>query len=64
MSCVSERFYEKCSRPDEARCTIRNVMKEVRDAIVTILEKVTVAELCERARKLDEALIQPLDFVI
>src|SRR5437899_9705147 len=29
ISCVSERFYEKCSCPDEALCGIRSVMKEV-----------------------------------
>src|SRR5215470_12118543 len=29
VSCVSENFYEKCSCPDEARCAIRSVMKEV-----------------------------------
>src|SRR3974377_264737 len=52
VSCVSERFYEKCSCPDEARCAIRSVMKEVRDAIVRILEAVTLAELCQRARRL------------
>src|SRR5436190_8620720 len=34
VNCVSERFYEKCSCPDEQRCGIRSVMKEVRDAIV------------------------------
>jgi len=25
VSCVSERFYEKCSCPDESRCAIRSV---------------------------------------
>src|SRR5208282_2911418 len=29
VSCVSEKFYEKCSCPDEARCAIRSMMKEV-----------------------------------
>src|SRR5690349_19328473 len=38
VSCVSERFYRKCSCPNEAKCGIRSVMKEVRDAIVKILE--------------------------
>ena len=28
VSCVSERFYERCTCPDEARCAIRDVMKE------------------------------------
>src|SRR6478609_8570639 len=52
VSCVSERFYEKCSCPDESRCAIRSVMKEVREAVVKIVERVTVAELCDRWGKL------------
>ena len=64
VSCVSERFYEKCSCPDEARCAIRSVMKEVRDAIVRILEAVTLAELCQRARRLQATPAAALDFVI
>jgi Rrf2 family cysteine metabolism transcriptional repressor len=64
VNCVSERFYEKCSCPDEARCAIRSVMKEVREAIVKILETVTLAQLCERARQLKTTPANPLDFVI
>src|SRR5436190_1436009 len=64
VSCVSERFYEKCSCPDESGCPIRSVMKEIREAIVRVAERVTVAELCERSRKLQEAAIPALDFVI
>ena len=64
VSCVSERFYEKCSCPDEARCAVRSVMKEVRDAIVRIAERVTLAELCERARNLQQRPSAALDFVI
>src|ERR1043166_7351483 len=64
VSCVSERFYEKCSCPDEARCAIRSVMKEIRDAIVRIAERVTLADLCERARKLQQEPLAALDFVI
>src|ERR1017187_4060974 len=52
VSCVSEKFYEKCSCPDESRCAIRSVMKEVREAIVSIAERVTLADLCERSRRL------------
>jgi len=60
VSCVSERFYEKCSCPDESRCAIRSVMKEVRDAVVQVAERVTIAELCERSRKLhSEQTIAP-----
>ena len=64
ISCVSENFYEKCSCPDEARCPIRSVMKEVRDAVVRVAEQVTIADLCERAKQLERDLVQPMDFVI
>ena len=64
VSCVSERFYEKCSCPDEARCAIRSVMKEARDAVVKVVERVTLAEMCERARKLAEEPLSATDFVI
>src|SRR5271154_3868110 len=29
VSCVSEKYYARCSCPDEARCSIRSVMKDV-----------------------------------
>ena len=64
VGCVSQHFYRKCSCPDERQCAIRSVMKEVRDSIVTILENVTVGELCERAAKLRVEPLSDLDFVI
>jgi Rrf2 family protein len=64
VSCVSEGFYEKCSCPDEARCAIRSVMKEIREAVVRIAERVTVAELCARWEKLQQEPLASLDFVI
>jgi Rrf2 family protein len=64
VSCVSERFYQKCSCPDESRCAIRSVMKEIREAIVTIAERVTLAEMCERWRKLQQEPLSSLDFII
>ena len=64
VSCVSERFYEKCSCPDESRCAIRSAMKEVRDAVVRVAERITIAELCRRARDLQLSPLNPLDFVI
>ena len=64
VSCVSERFYEKCSCPDEARCAIRSVMKEARDAVVQVVERVTIADLCERAKRLQHEPLSQLDFVI
>ena len=64
VSCVSEKFYSRCSCPDESKCSIRSVMKDVREAIVQILEGVTVAELCERAKQLEGRQANPLDYVI
>jgi Rrf2 family protein len=64
VSCVSERFYEKCTCPDEARCAIRSVMKEARDAVVKVVERVTIAELCERNRRLQQEPTSALDFII
>ena len=64
VSCVSEQFYEKCSCPDESRCAIRSAMKEVRDAVVRVAERVTIAELCKRSRDLQQTPLDPLDFVI
>jgi Rrf2 family protein len=64
VSCVSERFYEKCSCPDETRCPIREVMKEVRDGIVKMMERTSLADLAERARKLETEPLSGADFVI
>lgn len=64
VSCVSERFYAKCSCPDESRCAIRSVMKEIREAIVQIAERVTIAELCARWRKLQQEPLDNLDYII
>jgi len=64
VSCVSERFYAKCTCPDESKCAIRSVMKEVRDSIAKILENFTVADLCQRARDLETDQNKRMDFVI
>ena len=64
VSCVSEFDYQRCSCPNESACAIRSVMKEVRDAIVRIVERMTVAELCERARRLANESAHPVDYII
>jgi Rrf2 family protein len=64
VSCASDRFYERCTCPDEARCPIREVMKQVREAVVEIMERVTVADLCEKARRLEQKTNSAPDYVI
>lgn len=53
VSCVSETAYVSCGR-DEKLCALRSVMGDVRLAIIGVLEKVTVADLCRRAIDLQE----------
>jgi Rrf2 family protein len=64
VSCASERFYERCTCPDEARCPIREVMMEVREAVVAIMERTTLADLCEKARRLGQPATPAADYVI
>jgi len=64
VSCVSDRFYERCTCPDEATCPIRDVMKEVREAVVKIMERVTLADLRDRAQRLQKPTSQGGDFAI
>jgi Rrf2 family protein len=48
LSCVSLRYYSKCSCPDEATCSLRDVMLDVRDAMLEILDNQSLAELAAR----------------
>jgi DNA-binding IscR family transcriptional regulator len=48
LPCVSLRYYERCSCVDEATCPLRDVMIDVRDAMLEILDRETLAELAAR----------------
>ena len=48
LPCVSLRYYSRCSCPDEPSCPLRDVMIDVRDAMLEILDKETLAELSAR----------------
>lgn len=53
LPCASETAYRKCDEcVDDRFCGTRMVMREVRDAIATILDNTTLAEVC---RRMDEA---------
>jgi hypothetical protein len=39
-------------------------MKEIRDAVVAIAERVTVGEMCDRWSKLQAEPLREIDFVI
>jgi Rrf2 family protein len=48
LPCVSLRYYEPCSCPDEATCSLRDVMLDVRDAMLAILDEESLAALAAR----------------
>ena len=48
LGCVSLRYYEPCSCVDEATCPLRDVMIDVRDAMLEILDSEMLAELAAR----------------
>jgi Rrf2 family protein len=49
VGCVSLRYYEPCSCPDEATCPLRDAMIDVRDAMLEILDNETLAQLAARS---------------
>jgi len=53
ISCVSERFYEPCTCPDESRCGIRDIMRQVRDSVSQMLEGISLEDVCQRTRILN-----------
>ena len=48
LGCVSLRYYEPCSCPDESTCALRDVMIDVRDNILDVLDRETLAQLAAR----------------
>ena len=47
IRCVSQTSYARCSCPDEAHCGLRMLMFDVRNAISTILDRYTLADIVE-----------------
>ena len=47
IRCVSQTSYERCSCPDEVHCGLRILMFDVRNAISTILDRYTLADIVE-----------------
>jgi Rrf2 family protein len=45
IRCVSQTSYERCSCPDEVHCGLRMLMFDVRNAISTVLDRFTLADI-------------------
>jgi len=48
IKCVSQMAYETCGCPDEETCGLRLVMSDVRNAIATILDNTSLADVTQR----------------
>lgn len=44
VSCVSQIAYEPCTCPDEQSCKLRQVMEDVRRAIIEVVDRTTLAD--------------------
>jgi Rrf2 family protein len=47
IRCVSTTSYARCSCPDEVHCGLRMLMFDVRNAIITVLDRFTLADIVE-----------------
>ena len=52
VRCVSQSAYTACTCPDEGTCPLRETWREARDAMVQVLEGVSLASVARRARVL------------
>ena len=51
IPCVSQTSYEPCSCPDEASCGLHIAMKQVRDAIASILDNYKLSRVIQEVSK-------------
>jgi Rrf2 family protein len=56
IKCVSQMAYEPCGCPDEETCGLRLVMGDVRNAIVDILDRTTLADVNKRQNNVRKKL--------
>ncbi|NCO51982.1 MAG: Rrf2 family transcriptional regulator [Deltaproteobacteria bacterium] len=65
VPCVSESAYQKCDEcQDENSCGIHLVMKDVRDAMVEILDHASLKEVLQRSRDASNQARKIIDFSI
>ena len=63
LPCASETQFRKCEEcTDIATCGTRMVMREVRDAMAAILERTTLADVCQRVTAAKLELAAPVEF--
>jgi len=48
VSCVSKIAYEPCTCPDEGSCRLKQVMEDVRKAIIDVVDQTTLSDAVNR----------------
>ena len=56
LACVDPPSIDRCTCPAPAECSVRSVMTEVRDAILAVLDRETIADLAARPGRADPLL--------
>jgi Rrf2 family protein len=49
IRCVSRMSYERCTCPDENLCELRLIMLDVRNAISSVLDNISLADIVQNA---------------
>ena len=57
VNCVSQMAYEPCGCPDENTCGLRMAMGDVRNAIASVLDNTSLANVTERVDAARETLL-------
>ncbi|HUE99510.1 MAG TPA: Rrf2 family transcriptional regulator [Anaerolineales bacterium] len=57
IKCVSQMAYEPCGCPDEETCGLRLAMSDVRNAIATILDNTSLADITQRQNVIRQKLL-------
>ena len=57
VNCVSQMAYEPCGCPDENTCGLRMAMGDVRNAIASVLDNTSLANVTERVDAAREAFL-------
>lgn len=60
LPCASRNAYVPCEDCDVARCEVRRLMVKVRDAMGTVLDTYTLAEMRDMS---DDALVSFVDYI-
>jgi len=64
ISCVSVTKYSECGCPKPETCALRSAFRDVREAIVGVLDQTTFADLRDRQMAAERLLTDSFEFVI